>query len=467
MKEEQYRNLIDKVVEHFLQAESIHLEPPLSRSDIAGLFDYDLDDNSPSGQSEIQKFCENYLRHSVNTSNRSYCNQLWSKVESPSFLGEMLSAATNTSMYTFEVAPVATILEHKMIDHFSKKIWGEPTEGLMTSGGTASNLQALMMARNHFLEGAKQGGVSGKNGIILTSKLSHYSIKRSANILGIGIDNCLDINPDSKGKMNLTHLKQTIDEQIEKGNRPFCVVATAGTTVHGAYDPIDEIADICKENDIWLHVDGAYGANALLSAQHRHLLKGVEKADSISWDFHKAMGIHLTCAFLLTRHKNLLKSTLVAGNDKYLFHDDADLYEDLGPRSLQCGRRVDILKLWLTWMSRGRKGMADRVDQLFQSSIQFAKMIEEHRQLELLLSPESTNICFRYISSMGPDIRHEEAIRQKLMRSGEGYINFSSDDRGPFFRMAITRPDLDAEFLANLLKRIIQMGEDLDRVPRQ
>ncbi|MCB0356874.1 MAG: hypothetical protein KDD40_07700, partial [Bdellovibrionales bacterium] len=371
--------LLSTALEHYRLSDNGEMSKYISPVDLVKNINLELPEEKLS-EKGIQDFYNQYLNQAVNTSHKSYCNQLWSKVEWPSLLGEILALVTNTSMYTYEVAPVATLLEHEMISQLNRFIWKNSGDGIMTSGGTASNLQALLMARNHFIKSIKTKGIEGKKIAIITSKVAHYSIKRAANILGIGSENCFEIATDSNDKMSIEHLQKTLVAMKNSNIVPFCIVATAGTTVKGAYDPILEISKISQRENLWLHVDGAYGANVLLSQKHNYLMSGVEVADSVSWDFHKAMGVHLTCAFLLTKHQNLLKQTINSGDDSYLFHnnDQQNLYDDLGPRSLQCGRRVDILKLWLTWLANGKSGLEQRVNDLFNSAKTFSQIITNH-----------------------------------------------------------------------------------------
>ena len=165
-----------------------------------------------------------------------------------------------------------------------------------------------------------------------------------------------------------------------------------------------------------------------IEPKHKMLFEGLEHADSLSWDFHKAMGLHLSCAFLLTQHKNVLNNALKAGNDEYLFHEDQQDFSDLGQISLQCGRRVDILKLWVTWLSRGQIGMEKGSINFFESAQHLSQLIKKLPQLQLLVEPQSTNVCFRYIGKTKPvNVRLEAEIRNLLMLKGMGYINYSCD----------------------------------------
>jgi glutamate/tyrosine decarboxylase-like PLP-dependent enzyme len=453
-----FNHQAQKIIEHYLNSDSIDLKPQLSPEELSRMINLELND-TPGDQEGIENFIHHYLNLSVNTNNKKFANQLWSKTEPFSILGELLCAVTNTSMYTYEVAPVATMLEKKMISYLSQLIWNKSTDGIMTSGGSASNLQALMIARNIKVTGSKNRGLCGSNKVpvILAAKNAHYSIKRAVNILGIGQDHLIEVNVDHHGAIDPDDLKFQLSLIREKDQYPFCLVSTAGTTVEGSFDSLPEITKICQENNIWLHVDGAYGGSVLLSQKHKKLLEGVEHADSFSWDFHKMLGINLPCAFLFTKEKGLLQETLTSGNDSYLFHDQ-DQSIDQGPKSLQCGRRNDILKLWLTWQSIGKIGLEERVDKLFTLAQNFSEMVGKTKELVLIKKPQSINICFR----LNGKIRHEERIRNKLLKDGDLMLNYSKNSDGPFFRLAITRPDLNESDFMHLIDRIIKVGREFN-----
>lgn len=411
----------------------------------------------PASLQEVRGFIQKYVHFAVNTNHKMYLNQLWSKTEDSSVVGETLAALTNTSMFTYEVAPVATLLEQKMVEHLTQLIWGKSCEGQMTSGGTASNLQALMVARNFMLEQVKHKGLQAEKKIpvILAADSSHYSVKRAANILGFGQDHFLEVKANAQGQMEAKALREKLNWAREHQMVPVCVVSTAGSTIEGSYDNLNQLADICEESKIWFHVDGAYGASVLLSSEHRDLMKGVDRADSLSWDFHKMCGVNLPCAFVFTRHQGILEQSLDSHNDEYLFHEEDSC--DLGPASLQCGRRNDILKLWMTWLEKGGGYFEKRVNTLFDLSKEFAALVEAHPQFDLLMPPQSINVCFRYRSLE----RKEPEIREQLLREGKLMMNYSQNTEGPFFRLAITNAELETQDLQQILQLINETAQSL------
>lgn len=451
-----YENHENKSLNNFLTPNDLSQE-----LDLDFPFSQDISDEAERvSDHKITEFISKFLKYSVNTNHPFYTNQLWSKVEETSILGELLAAVKNTSMYTFEVAPVATLLEQRVIKHLSNLIWSNDADGIMTSGGTASNLQALLTARNIKFPEVKNKGIASldKPIGILTAINAHYSIKRAANLLGIGHEHLIEVPVNKNGEMSLDAVKESYEKAKLDGIEIFCLVSTAGTTVEGSYDNLHDLGEFCRDSNLWFHVDGAYGASVLMSEEHKDLMKGVYLADSLSWDFHKMLGLNLPCAFLFIKEKGLLKKTLNSNNDDYLFHGDEE-QRDLGPSSIQCGRRNDITKLWLTWIKHGNAGFEKRVNKLFHLSEKFSSFIENSKQLELIAEPKSINVCFRFKED--PERNLVKRVRESLLSQGRLMINYSKNDDGDFFRLAITNPRLMEEDLNCLLEEIIDCREKL------
>jgi glutamate/tyrosine decarboxylase-like PLP-dependent enzyme len=413
---------------------------------------------------ELYDTIEEYLKFSVKTGHRQFFNQLWSGFTLPGLLGELITALANTSMYTYEVAPVATLMEKELINKMGGICGFENPEGLFMTGGSNGNLQAMMIARNRVLPSVKTEGFENATELIaFVSEEAHYSFEKNANILGLGSANVHKIKTDDKGRMIPDELNSIIEECIRKGKRPFFVGATAGTTVKGAFDPLEEISMIAQQHNIWFHVDGALGGSVVLSPRHRHLLDGLEKADSFSWNAHKLMGLPLICSILLLREKgHLLKANAVTGTD-YIFHDEAYGAHDLGPKSMQCGRRVDALKLWLSWKFYGDKGYAERIDRFFELAAFAEDIVKQTPSLELMAPRSSVNICFRYIpknskDSDGFNIR----LREELARNGKALVNYARLGKNLAIRLVIANHELTRKDVLLFFDNLIQTAKSLD-----
>ncbi len=452
-----YKELIAAGLEFYEAAEQQEPSSLLHPNELRERINLELQENSVSSL-EIKNFVSDYFKYSTNTIHKKYMNQLWSKVELSSIVGEFLTTVSNTSMFTYEVAPVLTLMEQQMIERISKFVWNEDVkaDGVMTSGGSASNLQAMMVARNTRFPKVKEEGYLGYGElkpIILCADNAHYSVKRAANILGLGHRNLVEVKTNSKGIMQADTVLETLDELQSQGHKPFMLISTAGTTVEGAFDELDSLGTVCQKHNLWFHIDGAYGASVLLSEKYRYKVQGISHCDSISWDFHKILGMNLTCAFLLIKNRGLLKSTLTSGNDSYLFHEE-DNEIDQGPKSLQCGRRPDIMKLWLSWMMEGRLGLEARVDAMIESAQEFSRLVTTFDELELMFEPQFVNICFRLKNK---DIKN---VREKMLERGLGFINFSEDEKGTYLRMVVSRPDLSSADHKQILDTIVSLANE-------
>ncbi len=413
---------------------------------------------------ELYKTIDEYLRHSVRTGHPQFTNQLWSGFTLPGFLGDVFTSLTNTSMYTFEVAPVATLMEKELITKMGRLAGFKDPEGLLLTGGSNGNLQAMMIARNRAVPDLKRRGCVGNK--ILTAFVSeeaHYSFEKAANILGLGEDNVIKVRTDKSGCMLPEDLEQKIEASRSKGQQPFFLAATAGTTVKGAFDPCEPLAALAQQYGLWFHVDGSLGGTALLSPSHRYLLKGLEQADSFIWNAHKLMGLPLICSiFLVRKAGRLYKTNSVSGAD-YIFHDEAYGETDLGPISLQCGRRVDALKLWLSWKFYGEKGYAARVDRFFELAKYAEQIVQREPSLELMAPRSSVTVCFRFACRQAQDPNtFNLKVREKLARDGKCLVNYARLGEDVVIRLVIANHDLTEADIDRFFRNFLEAAASLD-----
>lgn len=421
--------------------------------------DFKLSD-LPKSQDQIIDDMRNYLSHSTNTLSPYFMNQLFSGLNPLSLAGDWLSSLTNSTMATYEASPMATIIEKELVSHLCSFAGWSEGEGIMTTGGSNANFIAMLMARNSFFKTIKDEGMSQHRLTAFVSEEAHYSFDKAANMMGIGVKNVRKVKSDRDGKMNGEELEKMIQVSLEKGETPFFVAATAGTTVLGVYDPIETIAKISRKYNLWFHVDGAWGASVLVSKKYRHLMKGIEKADSLAWDTHKMLGTGLISSFYLTQHKNGLRASHDGGGADYIFHESDTSSWNQGPLSLQCGRRVDSLKVWLMWRGLGDEGVSKHVDLLFEKADMAMRMIEQTAELELLYRPEMLNICFRYRSEKDSNGVNTK-IREHLLREGPFFVNISTRSGETFFRLITAHPELESHHIEELISSIIRIGRGI------
>ena len=411
----------------------------------------------------LPEWVASYLQHAVKTGSTRFYNQLFSGFSLPGFAADVVTSVTNTSMYTYEVSPLATLIEKELIKTMGQLAGFKDPEGVFVTGGSNANLVALFAARDRLSPTIKhQGTYHLKPLVAFVSKEAHYSFGKAANVMGLGLEHLLKVDTDRQGRMSPPALEEAILEAKNRGEQPFFVGATSGTTVAGSFDPLEDLGAIAKKHGLWFHVDGAWGGSVLMSKRHRHLLAGLEGADSFAWDTHKMMGLPLICSVALfntNNTKNVLKKLNDISGMEYLFHDEDSSF-DLGHLSLQCGRKVDALKLWFAWKCLGRKGFEDNINHLFALSQKAADYVKTSSEYELLYEVASLNICFRYLprhlkgKTTGEIDTFNLNLRETLLKSGKAIVNYSISDNRPFFRLvlvnfALTEKDVH-QFFADL-----------------
>ncbi|MCK5904645.1 MAG: aminotransferase class V-fold PLP-dependent enzyme [Gammaproteobacteria bacterium] len=368
-------------------AESIEPEELLKQLDLS-LGDEPMEDDA---------FNENLkalvLKTPKTASNRFY-NQLFAGRKSRAILGELLAAVLNNSMYTYKVGGPQVCIEKEIIEQICGLVgYDEGSGGTFPTGGSMANFMGLLMARDHFDPDIRDKGMQ-QTLIAYSSTESHYSMAKNATFAGIGRDNVRYIAANGEGKMRVDALEKQIKADLADGLSPFFVNATAGTTVLGTYDPIQDLADICKHYNLWLHVDGALGSAVMFSQEYKHLLAGVDQADSFSFNAHKMLGVPLSCSMIFARDKQHLYQSFSNDAD-YLYQGHSDDY-NLGKISIQCGRRNDALKFWTLWKSVGTKGLAEIVDYQFQLSALAHQYIENNPDYTVYSKSPSVTVCFNY-----------------------------------------------------------------------
>ena len=412
-------------------------------------------------ENEVFSAIEEYLTFSQRTLHPQFNNQLYAGILPAAFMGEVVSALTNTSMATYEIAPVATLIEKALIERLCRYIGYEEFEGIMCTGGSNANMLAIHCARAKDDPDVYQKG-NQKRYAIFVSKEAHYSFEKAINLMGLGLDSLKKIDSDRRGKMCCEDLKKQINDSLQKGETPLMIASTAGTTVKGVFDPINEINEIAKEYKIWHHIDGAWGGSALISQKTKSLLEGCEFSDSFTWDTHKVMGTGVITSFFLTPHKGILqKANSTSGGNKYIFHDYENKIYDTGPHSLQCGRKVDALKLWLAWQYYGDEGYANYLDQLIDSRDYFVSKLKAYpSHFRLIDEPEFLNVCFQVLPTNEDCDLDQFNFEKRFELSQEGFfqINFSRDGDTIFFRHIFANINVKKADIDHLIGRLVKIN---------
>ncbi|MDM8128705.1 MAG: pyridoxal phosphate-dependent decarboxylase family protein [Paraclostridium dentum] len=313
-----------------------------------------------------------------------------------SWIGDVMSSAYNLHAGCWMTTSAASFIEKTLIKWLSEKAGynTEQSSGLFVSGGSMANLTAMVAARDSKLSFDKL-----HLGTAYVSDQTHSSIKKALKISGISPKNIRKIPSDSNYRMKIDELEKEIRNDITNGLHPFVVIASAGTTNTGSIDPIPEISDICSKYGLWMHVDGAYGASILLSENYNHLLKGIENADSLSWDAHKWLFQTYSCAMVLVKDKNDLARSF-SENPEYLrdldINDDEINYGNVG---IELTRPTRGLKLWFTLQTLGTSEMSRRIEYGIHLAEYIKNTLLEFENWEVISDPKLAIINFRYTPS--------------------------------------------------------------------
>jgi glutamate decarboxylase len=422
------------------------------------------------------------IKHSVHTSHPRFVNQNFAGPDPIAVVGDWLGAALNTTGATFEAAPVFTMMESAVLSKLGR-VAGYLDEaadrlptlppGLFCPGGSTATLYALQLARHRVRPDVGRTGSTGEQLTLFVSNAGHYAASKSAALLGLGTDAVIKVESDVGGAIVPAALEAAVVASLAAGQVPFAIIGTAGTTVTSAFDDLNALADIAQEHELWLHVDGCYGGSALFSPAQRHRLGGVQRSDSFVWNLHKMMGMTQQCTVLLVREPELLESCFALRAD-YLFQPDK-LYAqyDAGDRTFQCARRIDVLKLWLSWKHHGDAGFSERIDHAVAMADRTRERIAASDGEFVVVAGTFTNVVFvwvppglRPLGSLAslPRKAHDQLhaiapkIKAQMQVEGTAMIGFQPIGGLNTFRLlymnpAVTEADVDA-----LLDRVAEYG---------
>jgi len=401
----------------------------------------------------------------------AYAAHLNCPVVVPALLAELFIASVNSSLDTFDQSVGGTFVERHLVDWTARRIgFGETADGVFTSGGTQSNLQALALARGH-LEREPLGRLR-----IFASADSHFSVQKSARLLGLGESSVVCVPTDERHRMDPAALDRSLAACTALGLRPMAIVATAGTTDFGAIDPLPEVADLARAYDTWLHVDAAYGGGLLVSPRYRHRLAGIERADSVTVDYHKTFFQPVSSSALLVRDRALLAP--VTWHADYLNPSSADKGQaspNQVDKSLQTTRRFDALKLWLTLRMMGPDTIGEYVDAVVDLARDVFVAVSNEADLEVAARPELSTLVFRYVPPGLDrlDRREREGaiaalnndIRAALYASGQAMVAATKVDGRQFLKLTLLNPLATVGDVVGVVDLVRETGAALSAAP--
>jgi L-2,4-diaminobutyrate decarboxylase len=435
----------------------------------------DLERPLPDTAAALEELDELYLKDAIYFHDARYAAHLNCPVVIPALVGEAVLSAVNSSMDTWDQSAGATMIERRLIGWTAERIGFDTTaDGVFTSGGSQSNFQALLIARNHAV--IKLRATNGDARLphlldrlrIFTSADSHFSIQKSASMLGLGFDAVISVPTADDRRMDPMALAAALAEAHDAGLIPMAVVATAGTTDFGSVDPLSELAALVRAYDSWLHVDGAYGGGLIVSGRHRHLLNGIHLADSVTVDFHKTFFQPVSSSAVVVRNGSMMHHVTYYAD--YLNPESAAKAKipNQVDKSIQTTRRFDALKLWLTLRIMG----ADAIGALFDEAIDLAgrvgALLSDDAEFELAAPPQLSTLVFRYRPTVDGVALDEDAadvlnpaIRAAIFASGEAVVAGTKVAGRHYLKFTLLNAEASLRDIQEIIELIRRTGASL------
>ena len=327
-------------------------------------------------------------------------------------LGAALAATYDVNLAV--VAGGADLIERQALAWTAEFIGYPSAEGSFTSGGMTSNLTALLAAREKALPGCRIDGLGGRRGAVYCSSETHHSVTRAVETTGLGRASIRSLPLDDKRRMRPDQLEEAIAKDKSEGITPVAVIANGGTTLTGSVDPLNEIADVCERQAVWMHIDGAYGLAAAGVPSRAELFTGVERADSIVLDAHKWLGVPKSCSVVLVRDAATLEAAF-GHKERYMLHQDGT--PNAVDRTVEYSRPVRSLKLWLAFRVYGAARFRQWIEQTLRLAERFRDLVDEDPAFELLHDPTLSTVCFRHLAEQGPRRAQPPAWRSPRSRT--------------------------------------------------
>lgn len=459
----------------------------------------DLDTAGVGNTEALREVDALYADNAVWFHHPSYVAHLNCPVAVPAVAAEAMLAAINTSVDTYDQSEVATLMERRLIDWTCGHLGFAGGDGIFTSGGTQSNLQALFLARENVLAGLavgadvndrgesdrgesddsepRRGGPSDQSARpnrrdllsrlrILATDQAHFSVSRAAFLLGLDAEAVVTVPTDRSGRMDAEALNASLLAIEANDQIPMAVVATAGTTDLGVIDPLETIAEVCESANVWLHVDAAYGGGLLWAPARAHLLDGISRATSVTIDFHKTFFQPVSSSALLIRDASLFAPTI--HHHDYLNPEaeaqEADAEPNQVDKSLQTTRRFDALKLWTTLRARGAGEIGSMLDTVCDLATDVRALLEDQADFEVLGASDLSTVLFRFTPATADQATCDELvplIRRVLFRSGRAAIARTVIDGRPWLKLTLLNPDTSIDDITAVLDLVRATGHGI------
>lgn len=426
---EQHRLLgktVPRIVEEFVEAlGSRRVTPEATPADLEKLFDEPLPEKGLPIEEILERFRSDVAPNAMGVPSPRYFGQFNPTPLPIGVWADVLSSMLNQNAGAWRNGPTSAMIEARVIRWLCDLLeYGPNSFGTLASGGSEANLIALKCARDNVSVTIKEHGLNSfKNDLVVyASEQCHYSIDKSVDLLGLGRASLRKIPTDERFHIRLDVLREQITRDTDNALYPFCIVGVAGTTSTGVIDPLEDLADIAREEKLWYHIDAAYGGPLAFSTKHNNKLHGIARADSITFDPHKWMFVPFSCGAVLVREGGRVLRNAFDMSPEYLNEDrgGADVEFDFFRYGQMGTRRFNSLKLWMALKFMGREGYARTVERQIELTQYFAKRIDALPDFERVGEVETAVCCFRHRSN---EDHVQQRIQQVIERSGEAWLS--------------------------------------------
>ena len=459
------------IADHAARLSSAPVTSPATPDDLKQLFNEPLPIAGRPAEQILEQFARDVAPHSMQVPSPHYFGQFNPTPLAIGVWADALCSSLNQNAGAWRNGPTSAMIESQVIRWLCELIgYQGDAFGVLASGGSEANLIALKCARDRTAPEIKQKGAGGAGDLtVYTSEQCHYSVEKSLDILGLGRESLRKIETDDRFHIRLDSLQAAIKKDVGEGRRPFCIVGVAGTTSTGVIDPLPELAAIAGANDCWFHVDAAYGGALGFSGRHKGKLRGIEFADSITFDPHKWMFVPFSCGATLVRDGGQVLRNSFDMSPEYLSEDRgfSDAQYDFFRYGQMGTRRFNSLKLWMCFKFMGKRGYAETTERHIELAEYLAARLDTLADFERVGEIETAVCCFRYLPEVaraisGPEQdRIQQALQQRVEKSGKAFFPSTILNGRRALRVNINSYLTERRHIDDLIESLVQESAKL------
>ena len=426
-------NAVTRIITDYAsQLEHLPVTSDASPADLAELFSEPIPQTGATVNEVLERFTKDIAPHAMQISSPRYFGQFNPAPLPIGVWADALCSALNQNAGAWRNGPSAALVETQVIRWLCELLgYGPKSFGVLASGGSEANLLALKCARDSVNQEISRAGVVAYGKLMVyASEQCHFSLEKSLDILGLGRKSLRKIATDDRFHIRVDDLRAAIEQDRKAGFTPCCIVGLAGATSTGIIDPLVELAAVAREHDCWFHADAAYGGGLAFSARHKPQLRGIELADSITFDPHKWMFVPFVCGATLVRDGSRILRDAFDITPEYLNEDrgGADVEYDLFRYGQMGTRRFNALKVWMALKFMGKQGYAEVVERHIELTHYLAARLDELPNFERVGEIETAVCCFRFLPPAARQLdaaqqdRIQQAFQQRIEQSREAFF---------------------------------------------